>query len=42
LANYIDPDTLDRINATHKPPLFQKGKNKTAASTNTDTEQMRK
>lgn len=25
LANYIDPDTIDRINKSHKTPIFKKG-----------------
>ena len=27
LANYIDPDTIDKINAAKKPPLHVKNKN---------------
>ena len=29
LANYIDPDTIDKINASHKPPVFNRGKKTT-------------
>lgn len=25
LANYIDPDTIDKINAAHKDPMFKPG-----------------
>jgi len=32
LANYIDPDTIDKINAAKKPPLHLK--NKTANNAN--------
>lgn len=27
LANYVDPDTIDKINKSHKAPIFKRGQN---------------